>query len=217
MVTRSERALPEAARWRPGDHVITREVVSGKVWTVRPVTVVRDTPELVALYMMPGTIYKHPRLPDQDVVPPFLLSDRWRLVDVTWTGGGALYLSRPGDPYMVIGFWNPEHQGLRSWYVNLQDPFRRTRLGFDYLDQELDVIVSPDLSAWRWKDLDKLELLVERGVIPGDKAGWLRATGEQVVAERHAADSLFRQGWDGWSPPPEWTVPGIPDGWDVVE
>ena len=58
-----------AARWQAGAHVITREIVHGKVWTARPVTVVRDDPDLVALYMMPGTIYKHPRLPDSDEVP----------------------------------------------------------------------------------------------------------------------------------------------------
>ena len=61
----------------------------GQGRTARPVTVVRDTPELLVLYIIPGTVYKHPRLPDQDVVPTFLLSDAWRLVDLTWTGGGA--------------------------------------------------------------------------------------------------------------------------------
>ena len=104
---------------------------------------------------------------------------------------------------MVIAFRHPDNVGLRSWYVNLQDPFRRMPLGFDYLDQELDVIVSPDLSTWHWKNQEKFDLLIERGVIAAEKAAWLRATAETVISERQADGSLFRQGWDQWSPPPE--------------
>jgi hypothetical protein len=33
----------------PGEHVLLREVCQGKVWTLRPVIVVVDAPELVAL------------------------------------------------------------------------------------------------------------------------------------------------------------------------
>jgi Protein of unknown function (DUF402) len=202
--------------WEPGAHVITREIVRGKIWTVRPVTVVCDTPELIALYMMPGTIYKHPRLLDRDEIPTFLVSVDWRLVDVPWTGGGALYLSRPGDHYMAIAFWKQDQPGLRSWYVNLQDPFRRTPLGFDYLDQELDVIISPDLATWRWKDDDKFEVLAQRGIIPPERARFLRGLADEVVQTRHQAGSLFTLGWDRWTPPSHWRVPSIPDKWDTV-
>ena len=67
---------------------------------------------------------------------------------------------------MLIAFWQDDRTTLRTWYVNLQDPFRRSALGFDYLDQELDVIVSPDLERWRWKDEEKFEALVREGHIP---------------------------------------------------
>jgi hypothetical protein len=204
------------SRWAPGAHVITREILHGKVWTVRPVTVVRDAPDLIALYMMPGTVYKHPRLPGRDEIPPFMLSENWRLVDVPWTGGGALFLSRPGDHYMVVAFWAEDRTTLTSWYVNLQDPFRRTALGFDYLDQELDILVSPDLSAWRWKDEDKFDDLARRGLIPPERARYLRALGERVVVARRAPGSLFTLGWDRWKPPPHWRVPRIPAGWDAI-
>jgi hypothetical protein len=204
------------ARWSPGAHVITREVVHGKVWTARPVTVVRDDPDLIALYMMPGTIYKHPRLPDRDEVPQIIAARDWRMVDVPWIGGGTLYLSRPGDDYMLIAFWQDDRTTLRSWYVNLQDPFRRTPLGFDYLDQELDVIVSPDLERWRWKDEEKFNALVRDGLIPQERARQLRALGEEVVRTRRNRGSLFTLGWDRWQPPSDWTVPTVPDGWDVI-
>src|SRR3954449_3633945 len=90
------------AFWAPGSQIITREILFGKVWTARPVTVVQDTPDLLALYMMPGTIYKHPRMLDSDEVPPIMLAREWRLVDVAWIGGGTLMLSRPGDHSMLM-------------------------------------------------------------------------------------------------------------------
>jgi predicted RNA-binding protein associated with RNAse of E/G family len=193
-----------------------REILHGRIWTARPVTVVQDTPDLIALAMQPGTIYKHPRLLDRDEVPPLMVDAPWRLIDVPWTGGRALYLSRPGDDYMLIVFWQEDGVTLRSWYVNLQDPLHRTRLGFDYLDQELDVIVSPDLSTVRWKDVDNFEALICKGLIRPARGRQLRAIAEEIVRTRRDPGSLFTLGWEHWTPPPEWPLPGLPAGWDVV-
>jgi hypothetical protein len=44
--------------WKRGAQITLREHWNNKAWTVRPVTVVTDTPEVIALYMMPGTSYK---------------------------------------------------------------------------------------------------------------------------------------------------------------
>lgn len=201
--------------WRPGTHIVLREVMHQRVWTVRPVIVVSDEPGLIVLYMMPGTIYKHPRRLDRDEVPLLLENTSWRLIDVAWTGGGALYLSRPGEHYTVMAFWKDDQTTLNCWYVNLQTPFCRTPLGFDYLDQELDVVVSPDLSEWHWKDEEKFDGLVEKRLIPEDRAAYLWNLGEQVIVTRYDDGSLFRLGWDRWPPPSAWRVPTIPDNWDV--
>src|SRR4051812_19171502 len=90
--------------WQSGTPILLRETWQGHVWTARPVTVVHDSPTLLAFYMMPGTIYKHPRVPEGNRVPGPDARWPWRLIDLTWYGGGALYLSKPGEPYMVIGF-----------------------------------------------------------------------------------------------------------------
>ena len=107
---------PEPTHWVPGSHIITREVMHGRVWTARPVTVVQDTAELIALAMAPGTIYKHPRLPDRDEVPPLMVDQPWRLVDLPWTGGRALFLSRPGDHYMSEAEGIAAHSVSRGTY-----------------------------------------------------------------------------------------------------
>ncbi|BAU11978.1 hypothetical protein LEP3755_25020 [Leptolyngbya sp. NIES-3755] len=145
--------MTEIAAWNLGASIIIREVWDQRIWTVRPVTVVEDTPELIALYIMPGTICKHPQAIDGSPVPHFL-PDCWVLQDKVWWGGGALYLTYPGSWYVTIGFFR-DNTTVSEWYVNLQTPYQRTELGFDYLDQELDIIINSSLTAWSWKDEEK--------------------------------------------------------------
>ncbi|MEO8288780.1 MAG: DUF402 domain-containing protein [Chloroflexota bacterium] len=200
----------------PGMPIIIREGWNSRVWTARPVRVVEDTPELIALYMAPGTIYKHPRTLEGDQVPRLLLAEDWRLVDVKWYGGGALYLAIPGERYMVVGFRNDANSRFVRWYINLQDPLKRTTLGFDYLDMELDVEIDAALSRWQWKDMDKLEELVATGKIAEQKAEGLKELGRDV-ADRIVGGQSFITRWSSWDPPLEWSVPSLPEGWDKLE
>ena len=130
----------------PDTIAVLRESWRGKVWTARPFRVVLDTPALIALHMMPGSVCKHPKGAAE------FLPDEWTLSDRPWVGGDMLCLHQPGRWQAVWLFWSPppERRFLR-WYVNLQEPLRRTRLGFDYLDQELDLVIEADRS-WYWKD-----------------------------------------------------------------
>ena len=68
--------------WPTGEPIVSREVWRGRVWTVRPMTLVRDDADLIAYYMAPGTRYLHPRAPDGGPIPHFLPDD-WRLVERT--------------------------------------------------------------------------------------------------------------------------------------
>jgi predicted RNA-binding protein associated with RNAse of E/G family len=52
---------------------------------------------------------------------------------------------------------------FEGWYINLAAPWRRTGIGFDTLDQILDVGVADDPSSWRWKDEDELAWAVQTG------------------------------------------------------
>ena len=106
-------------RWNRGAQIAIREHWNRKVWTVRPITVVADTPDVIALYMMPGTIYKHPRAIDGRPVPRFL-PDEWVLIDTQWFGGGALYLSQPGQWYVILGLFEGRQPAHRGGYVNVQ-------------------------------------------------------------------------------------------------
>ncbi|MBI4307040.1 MAG: DUF402 domain-containing protein [Chloroflexi bacterium] len=65
--------------------------------------------------------------------------------------------------YAVYVLWDIAPRRFRNWYVNVESPYRRTSFGFDTFDQELHIVVDPDLT-WRWKDVENLDALVEAGM-----------------------------------------------------
>jgi Protein of unknown function (DUF402) len=201
--------------WRVGQQIILREVNQGRVWAVRPVTVVEDSADRIATYMAPGTIWKRPVSASGE--PLRLQSPDWGLADVTWTGNGALLLTTPVAAHSVMLWWEPVSWRLEGWYVNLEQPYRRTTLGFDYLDQILDIVVAPDRSSWYWKDEDEFAAAQELGIFSKAEATAIRAEGERVIAAIEANAPPFCDGWESWRPDPAWGIPGIPAGWDDVE
>lgn len=198
-----------------GDQIVLREQAHGKIWTAKPVTVVRDDEELLVFYMAPGTTMKYPKTPNGAAVPAFL-KQPWILVDETWAGGGALYISRPRSHYCVAHFWKEGFRETKLWYVNLQLPFVRTKLGFDYLDQALDIRISADLKTWQWKDVVEFEELQEDGVITRDDGDLLREVGLYVIRNYQNDKLIFNEQWPQWRPPENWKIPKLPQGWDTL-
>jgi uncharacterized protein len=127
-------------------------------------------------------------------------------------GVDSLWLMRQGDWHSVWVSWLPsgEHWG---WYVNLQEPFRRTRAGFSTMDLVLDVIVNPD-RTWRWKDEDELETFIQHGVIDDELAGRVRAEGLGVVRRAERNEPPFGEPWASWRPEAAWTRPELFEGWN---
>ena len=122
---------------------------------------------------------------------------------------------RAGEWHALRVSWleNGEHWG---WYVNLEEPYRRTALGFATMDLVLDVIIEPDRS-WRWKDEDELTTFVARGVFNPAVAGRAREEGLRVVRRAENNEPPFDEPWPEWRPDPSWTVPVLPDGWDRLD
>jgi hypothetical protein len=94
-------------------------------------------------------------------------------------GQGVLMLQRPGESYAIWVFWFGPEREFRGWYVNLQEPFRRTELGYDTQDLELDIWVLAS-GGWELKDDDVMEERLHEG----------RFTGEQVAATRAEANRV---------------------------
>jgi hypothetical protein len=183
-------------RFAPGDAILMRDVWRGDIHLAYSVRVVQDEPDLLVTWLAPGTPYKRPAVRAE-------LPFGQPLVDRPWAAPGVLHLTRPGEAHSVWVFET-------SWYVNLQEPLRRTELGFDMHDELLDLVRMRD-GRWRWKDEDELAEAVLRGYVTNDEAAATRAEAERVIA----ADA-FPTGWEAWEPDPSWPAPGLPAGWDVV-
>ncbi len=172
---------------------------------------------MLALYLPAGTPYKQPRTLDGgEVTPVTRVQGEWLLADNMWPEDGeCLRLVIPGKPYSVLVFWLENHKTQRDWYINLEDPLRRTPIGFDYMDQLLDIIVWSDLSGWFWKDENEFQEAQELGLISLERAKEMRADGERVVEMLLSGNSVFN-GWEHWKPDPVWEIPTIAGGWEKV-
>ena len=180
-------------RWTPSDTIVMRGILRGKLWWPCPVYVVLDTPELIALYWPVGTPTRSPiRRPTVEDE----LYNRIQLEERNWTDNDVLSLNPPGSAYSFELMWEGGTHKIRCWYVHLQEPVRRTRIGFDTMDQMLDIVISPDRSSWHWKDEDEFSEAEAIGVYTHKQAQFIRAEGERVIAMLNANASQSCDDWE---------------------
>lgn len=190
-------------RWKPGDEVVLRYItrvdgVPGMTW---PARVVRDD-DLLALYVPRGTtVMSWQQSPGE---PRRLVEREWRR--------DMLRLMVPGQAHSVWCFWEGDGREFARYYVNMEEPFRRTAIGVDTNDHALDIVVEPDFS-WSWKDLDEFEQLVSTGAYSAEFGEAVRAEASRVIEEIESRRGPFAAGWDRWQPPVEWTIPRLHPRW----
>jgi hypothetical protein len=176
-----------------------RDVHDGRVWRAQACRIVEDRPELLALWFPAGGPAKVPaggqRIPGGE----------WKLEDTTPTRD-SICLARPGRHHSIYVFWD-EAGAFSHWYVNFEQPLRRSRVGFDTFDEKLDLIVRPD-GSYEWKDEDELE--------QADAVSLLDADAVRAEAARVLEEWPFPTGWEDWRPDPAWPVPRLPEGWEQV-
>ena len=198
----------------PGDPILLRETFRGRVWAARPATLVSDDGDLVAAYLPPGMRWMRPVHARQGGRLRMPASE-WALEQATWTRARMLHLMEPGEAHSVHLWWLAPDWRFGGWYVNLQEPFCRTALGFDYMDHMLDIVIEPDLT-WRWKDEDELDDAVSIGLVTQQWADEVRREGERVIERVEARQPPFCDGWELWQPDPSWSIPELPTGWSDV-
>ena len=194
--------------WSTGSSVLLRMIVRGRVRWATPHTLVADDGARVALYVRVGTRGIRPHNPDREALRDF--SGDWAHEPHVWHSANVLRVTPLGRAHSIDHYWSAGTGEFLCWYVNLQDPLRRSRLGFDTTDHALDLVVDPDGTP-RWKDEDELARAVARGVFTTEEADAIRAEGERVLAEQP-----WPTGWEDWRPDPAWPVPQLPQGWEVV-
>ena len=97
--------------------------------------------------------------------------------------------------------------------MNLEEPFRRTPIGFDTNDHTLDIVVKPDLS-WSWKDESLLEGQLERGDYSSELAAEIRREAASVIALIESRRAPFDGEWVDWRPVRNWPTPRLPENWN---
>ena len=198
--------------WQPGDAVLLRNARDHYRW-VAPVRVVEDRGDFVALYLQPGTEIRRMGMADGSTTREF-----WRathVIPATWGVNHVLSLVRFGDGYAIQLFWDEATWELRCWYVNFQEPLRRSARGFETMDLTLDLVIAPDLSSWEWKDEDEFAQAVAAGWYAEGELRELRALGERVLDDVARRSAPFSEPWPEWRPDPSWSPPALPADWDA--
>ncbi|MHC3473436.1 cytidylyl-2-hydroxypropylphosphonate hydrolase [Streptomyces sp. 7R007] len=215
---RADVAGGTTAYWAPGSQILWRyrENAGARFHIARPVTVVRDDADLLAVWMAPGTECVRPVLADGRPLHQEPLDSRYttpRTVRLDrWFGTGVLKLARPGEPWSVWLFWEPGWQ-FKNWYVNLEAPLTRWAGGVDSEDHFLDICVYPDRS-WDWRDEDEFAQAQRDGLMDAELAERVRRAGRSAVEVIRAWGPPFSEGWQHWRPDPSWAVPSLPNDWD---
>ncbi|WP_062640824.1 cytidylyl-2-hydroxypropylphosphonate hydrolase [Streptomyces maremycinicus] len=207
-----------AGFWEPGSRILWRYRENGgvNVHIARPVTVVRDDEELLAVWLAPGTECVKPVLADG--TPPHQEPLRTRYTKPRtvarghWLGTGVLKVARPGEPWSVWLFWDQGWQ-FKNWYVNLETPLARWDGGVDSEDHFLDICVYPDRS-WGLRDEDEFAQAQQDGLMDRAVAEQVREAGSRAVEVIRAWGPPFSEGWQHWRPDPSWAVPLLPEDWD---
>ena len=200
--------------WSSGQPVLLRYVHFGRVSRVKPMSVVEDSAARVVLFIASGSPMKTrcgldgvPLSQDLPYAERFALP--WRLCDGVWSGYHVLMLTPAGAGHSFWGIWD-ERWAFQEWYVNLQLPLERTRVGFDTADNVLDVVIAPDLSSWRWKDEHEFAEAIRVGRFTTEEAEAVREEGRRALATLEARAWPFDRAWSNWRPDPTWPIPELP-------
>ena len=211
--------------WLPGDQIAIRGVIHNRVWIAHPVTVVQDTSDFVAAYLVPGALCKVTRglierkwggVPNGASRWDEQEAKQWEMADHVWRQRRALIFLPPEKHYAVYWFWEDETDTFTGWYVNFQLPFHRTAQTLDTLDLEIDLIIRPD-GSWRWKDEEEYWAGVRRGSISAEVAAAVAAAQEEALQLLTGGSPLFDRRWLEWRPDPHWSTPSLPDDWQVID
>lgn len=209
--------------WNEGDSIILRGVYDHHPTYVQSVRVVKDTPEETALLVLPGA---------ECAVPSGYIHhahdsskwDRWQetmsnsmqLEKFIWHTNRFLILLEPEKFYSTIYIWNAASDEFVCYYINFQLPYRRTQLGFDTLDLDLDIVIETS-HEWQWKDVEEYEHGIRSGGIQSD---WIknieRAQTEVFTRIENRAYPLNAH-WMDWRPDPTWSAPSLPEYWNVMD
>jgi hypothetical protein len=199
--------------WPAGSAIILREIVDGRVRSVRPLRVISDGPDGVAGFLVPDSAVRWPRLAD-GVTQSQTPDQGWQLSEERWRGPGALFLMPTGAAWAAVLFFDRDHRQPQSWKVDFFEPPRRTHLGLDTLDWSLDLLVALDRATWTVKDRDDLAQQVRLRRLDAAAVAAAHADAERALAAGGTVAGRSWAAWVAWRPDAGWPPLELPAGWD---
>jgi protein associated with RNAse G/E len=202
--------------WKPGDIISWRGIYRESIWHVQPTLLVKDSPEEIALTLLPGTeCVAEETYPKGKKRRWHFVDHDWTLAKYTWQTNRLLLLFEPQKYYSIILFWNHKSNDFLFYYVNFQLPFKRNNFAVDTLDLDLDLIIHPDFS-YEWKDVDDYQAAISHGLILPEWAQEIETATEDVMERLEKREPPFDGSWLDWRPDPTWRPPRLPGNWDKI-
>ena len=209
--------------WNPGDTVALRGIYNQSVSYIQSAVVVQDQPEEVALAILPGAECfapegyingKHGLSGQWDRWGEYE-KGKWKMQGYTWHTNRLLILLHPEKYYSSYYFWQADTNQFLCYYINFQLPFRRSKIGFDTFDLELDIIIEPTFE-WRWKDADDYQKGIERGILLNEWIQEIDMARPEIFERLEKRKYPYDGSWLNWMPDPSWFPPKLPANWDKI-
>jgi hypothetical protein len=209
-----DRGPRPARAWPPGATVVIRQHRHGRFRAANPMVVVEDRPDRRVFYVPRGTRFMAPADGAGRVTRS--IRDEVGVVPDRWRDRAALHIVPDGAAFAVILRWQRSFDDFAGYYVNLQEPLRPTAIGFDAMDQTLDVIISADRSEVRVKDEAELREATRDGFFSTDEVASIRDAAAQATRMVLDREPPFDEPWAKWRPDPGWPAPELTPGWQSV-
>jgi predicted RNA-binding protein associated with RNAse of E/G family len=205
--------------WNSGDPIAWRGVYKQRIWHANSTIVVRDSPEEIALAILPGAQciaaegYMNGKEKSRrrwDYV-----DSEWVLEEFSWRTNRLLSLTEPEKYYSTNLFWDDASNEFLCYYINFQLPCQRTQYGIDTLDLDLDLIIHPDWT-FEWKDIDDYEKGIEAGIILPEWVAEIESAKSEVFGKLAGHEYPLDASWLDWKPETTWTPPKFQKIWHEV-
>jgi len=207
-----------------GESCVLRGIVNNQVWIAQSVIVVNDKQDETVLLLLPGAqcafpegywLWKKNKDYSNGTKWQETKHDHINLREFAWQTNRILMFLEPEKYYSCFLFWDHESDQFNCYYINFQLPYRRSHCGFDTLDLDLDIVIDPQFN-WRWKDEDQYQVGIREGGILTEWVKGIEHAQKDVFDRINKRSYPLDSSWLQWRPDPTWTLPKLPERWQVV-
>jgi protein associated with RNAse G/E len=210
--------LSGMGRFEAGSIAVRRDMFRGKVWSAWPGRVVHDTGEEIAWVSWSGTELTGNTswISGEDSQRRLAVkaSGEWSLGTRVLTDVTFLGFQLPDVWFSVLLLFQPNGE-LAIWYVNFEQPYRRTPIGIDTCDHIIDLVFNPD-GTHHWKDVDEYAQGRQLGLVTDAQDTEIERAKDQAFAMFEQRTGPFDERWLSWRLDPAWTLPVLPDNATTV-